>query len=212
MPPENFNTVKFIFILLFLFPTSTFAQSDSAKADIVKFQNELNKEYKDPKKSPLKGKDLKRFKRHEFFPIDLTYRVIATLSVTPESAFFQMPTSSEVFKDHRIYGILKFELLGKAFEIPVYQSKMLMAMPQYKDHLFFPFTDSTNSILTYGAGRYIDLQIPKEGNTIILDFNKAYNPFCAYSDGYSCPLVPKDNNIDMEILAGIKYVSKKKKH
>ena len=85
-------------------------------------------------------------------------------------------------------------------------------MPQYKNHLFFPFTDLTTGSITYGAGRYIDLTIPKSGNTIVIDFNKAYNPFCAYSDGYSCPLVPADNNLDTEILAGVKFIGKKKKH
>ena len=204
--------MRFIFIIFSLVTASVFAQTDNGQADILKFQKELNEEYKNPKKSPLKGKDLKRFKKHEFFPINLTYRVVATLAATPESTFFQMPTSSEVFKDHRVYGMLTFELQGRTFEIPVYQSKILMAMPQYKEHLFFPFTDKTSGVLTYGAGRYIDLEIPKEGNTLVLDFNKAYNPFCAYSDGYSCPLVPADNNIDLEILAGVKYVGKKKKH
>jgi uncharacterized protein (DUF1684 family) len=201
---------KWFSILLTVFSFGiAMAQPDSAMADIARFQKDLNEEYKNPKTSPLKGKDLKRFKKHTFFDVDLEYRVIATLTVTPDAAFFPMKTSSQVLKDHRIYGTLKFELKGKTFEVPVYQSKNLMAMPQYKTHLFFPFTDLTTAKITYGAGRYIDLEIPKEGNTIILDFNKAYNPFCAYSDGYSCPLVPAENNLDIEILAGVKYVGKK---
>jgi uncharacterized protein (DUF1684 family) len=204
--------VKKLILIILLTPFSTLAQQDSAVPEILKFQEALNAEYRDAKTSPLKGKALKKFKKHDFFPIDLQYRVEATLAVTNESSFFPMKTSSQVLKEHRIYGILKFALKGKVFEVPVYQSKMLMAVEKYKDYLFFPFTDSTNGNLTYAAGRYIELSIPKQGNKITLDFNQAYNPYCAYSDGYSCPIVPSDNHLDMDILAGVKDSDKKGKH
>src|SRR5688572_12443976 len=123
--------MKKLLLLLLLIQSYSFAQTDSTLADIASFHKELNEEYRNPQKSPLKGKDLKRFKGHEFFPVDLQYRVTATLSVTPESAFFPMPTSSNVMQDYRTYGTLKFELKGKAYEIPVYQSKRLMVMDQY---------------------------------------------------------------------------------
>jgi uncharacterized protein (DUF1684 family) len=204
--------MKRLFLLLLLSPVQfSFAQADSVTTGILKFQQELTTEYRNPKTSPLKGKAVKRFKSHEFFAIDLNYRVEATITVTPESTFFPMQTSSQVLKEHRIYGTLSFALKGKQFVVPVYQSKTLLKNDLYKDYLFFPFTDLTSGTKTYGAGRYVDLRIPKEGNTLILDFNKAYNPYCAYSDDYSCPLVPKENNLDIEILAGIKY-SEKKKH
>ncbi len=187
------------------------AQTDSVLIDISKFQEKLDNEYRHAKTSPLKGKALKRFKKHEFFPVDLQYRVEAILTVTDVESFFPMQTSSQVPKEYRTFGTLKFTLQGKTFEVPVYQSKMLMAMDKYKNYLFFPFTDLTNGKLTYAAGRYIELSIPTEGNTIMLDFNQAYNPYCAYSDGYSCPIVPADNDLDVEILAGVKYVGKKEK-
>jgi uncharacterized protein (DUF1684 family) len=188
------------------------AQADSTMVEITKFQEELNEEYRNPKTSPIKGKAQKRFKMHDFFPIDIQYRVEATLTVTNEAAFFPMMTSSQVPKDYRIYGMLEFVLKDKVYNVPVYQSKMLMVTDKYKNYLFFPFTDLTNGKLTYAAGRYIELSIPKNGNKIILDFNKAYNPYCAYSDGYSCPIVPSDNYLDVEILAGVRYLSKKRKH
>lgn len=188
------------------------AQMDSAFFEIQNFQKQLNGEYRDGKTSPLKGKALKRFKKHEFFPIDLQYRIEATLTVTDAASFFPMQTSSQVPKEYRTYGMLKFIFQGKTFEVPVYQSKMLMTMDKYKNYLFFPFTDLTNGKLTYASGRYIELSIPVSGAKIILDFNQAYNPFCAYSDGYSCPIVPADNHLDVEILAGAKYAGKKEKH
>ena len=112
-------------------------------------------------------------------------------------------------KEYRVYGILEFTLRGKPFQIPVYQSQQLMSTEKYKDYLFFPFTDLTNGEQTYPSGRYIELEIPTEGNTLIVDFNKAYNPYCAYSTKYSCPIVPAENNLDIEIPAGVMYTAKK---
>src|SRR5688572_19626833 len=106
--------------------------------EITQFQDELNTEYRDAKTSPLQGKALKRFKKHDFFPVDLQYRVEATLTVTSEATFFKMMTS-QAPADYRMYGWLKFELRGKAFEVPVFQSKMLMGTEMYKNYLFFPF-------------------------------------------------------------------------
>ena len=74
---------------------------------------------------------------------------------------------------------------------------------EYEDYLFLPFTDKTNGDSSYGGGRYLDLKLP-EGDSIIIDFNQAYNPYCAYNDKYSCPVPPKSNNLDIEVLAGVK--------
>lgn len=192
-----------------LLPLALHAQSDeAAHAAIKKFQDDLNAEYKNPETSPLSGKDLKNFKGHDFFPIDLSYRVQAQLMVTEAEPFFKLMTSNNRPRDYRQYGILVFTLKEKEFKIPVYQSQGLMTKADYADYLFFPFTDLTNGISTYGGGRYMDLRIPKEGITITLDFNMAYNAFCAYSDGYSCPVVPEQNRLDIAIPAGVQYKDK----
>src|SRR5258708_11716126 len=107
----------------------------------------------------------------------------------------------------RIFGILTFSIEGKEFSLPVYQSQSLMQKKEYKDYLFLPFTDLTNGNETYDGGRYIDLRIPA-GDQIVIDFNKAYNPYCAYSHGYSCPIVPSKNHLETEILAGVRYAKK----
>jgi uncharacterized protein (DUF1684 family) len=208
---QIFTVKKLLVIILLLHSNSMFAQQDSVMQGILKFQETLNSEYRDAKTSPLKGKALKKFKKHDFFPIDLQYHVEAVLTVTNESLFLPMKTTSQVLREHRVYGILTFTLKGKVFEVSVYQSKMLLATEKYKNYLFFPFTDLTNGESSYGAGRYIDLVIPA-GDTIIVDFNKAYNPYCAYADGYSCPIVPADNHLDVEVLAGVRYSDKKAKH
>ena len=119
-----------------------------------------------------------------------------------------MKTTTARLPHYRIYGIAEFTLDGKTFKMPVYQSQDLMKNPEYADHLFFPFTDLTNGHQTYGGGRFIDLHIPKDGKNLIIDFNQAYNPYCAYSHNYSCPLVPEENQMDIEVPAGVMYEKK----
>lgn len=189
-----------------------FAQTDSlqATAEIAAFQKQLNAEYSNRKESPLEPKDFAKFKGHDFFPIDLNYRVHAKLIVTAGSPFFGMKTTTSTMRSQRVYGHVEFTLLGQEFRLPVYQSKDLMQTDEYADYLFFPFTDETNGTLTYGGGRYIDLRIPKEGADIVIDFNMAYNPYCAYSSKYSCPIVPAENQMDIEVPVGVRYVDGKK--
>jgi uncharacterized protein (DUF1684 family) len=82
-------------------------------------------------------------------------------------------------------------------------------MPKYKNYLFVPFKDMTNGKETYGGGRYLDLETTDiQNDSVILDFNKAYNPYCAYSNGYSCPIPPKENHLAVSIEAGEKTFGK----
>ncbi|MBL7857263.1 MAG: DUF1684 domain-containing protein [Cyclobacteriaceae bacterium] len=187
------------------------AQTDSVKAvqEIQTFQNELNAEYKDPEKSPLEARDIKKFNGHPFFAINLSYRVPAKLYVTTESTFFPMKTTTSRLPNYRIYGRIEFSLGDKTFNMPVYQSQDLLKRSAYVDYLFFPFTDMTNGNETYAGGRYLDFRIPKEGKQLTIDFNQAYNPYCAYNHIYSCPLVPEENAMDIEIRAGVMYRQKK---
>jgi uncharacterized protein (DUF1684 family) len=189
------------------------AQTDSLKAieEISAFRKKLNEEYKNREKSPLESYEFSKFEGHDFFPINLDYRVNAKLTVTEGTPFFGMKTSSSRLSTERIYGYITFNLAEKEFRLPVYQSKDLMDTKEYADYLFFPFTDQTNSNSTYAGGRYIDLRIPHEGDNIVVDFNMAYNPYCAYSSKYSCPIVPADNEMDIEVPAGIRYKEKGKR-
>lgn len=199
-------------LLLFVSALPCLAQTDSLQAasEIAAFQKQLNGEYRNREESPLEPEAFAKFKGHDFFPINLDYRVHAKLTVTTATPFFGMKTTTSRMSTERVYGYVAFTLLGKEFRLPVYQSKDLMQTEEYADYLFFPFTDETNSMQTYGGGRYIDLRIPKEGDDIVIDFNMAYNPFCAYSSKYSCPLVPAENQMDIEVPVGVRYVGGKK--
>ena len=116
---------------------------------------------------------------------------------------FKMKTTTERRPDYVKYGEVYFSLLGKQFKLNIYQNIQLVQKPGFEKHLFLPFTDLTNGDETYGGGRYIDLQIP-DGDFIMIDFNQCYNPYCAYNHRYSCPVPPKENNMDVLVKAGVK--------
>lgn len=141
-----------------------------------------------------------------FFPIDIRARVIARFEPIKSTEWFDMPTSSGRSKMYRVYGRLHFTHKDSSLVLYVYQSQALLQDPAHAFHLFLPFTDLTSSSTTYESGRYIDLATSDiQNNAIVIDFNKAYNPYCAYISGvYSCPVPPKENRLKVAIEAGEK--------
>ena len=199
--------MKNYILALLLLPVLIFSQKMNSKEikEIKKFQDELNAEYRNPKETPLRGDNFVNFKKHPFFPINEKYRIKAKFVTTENAEPFDLPTSSGKSKLYKEYGKVYFDLEGKSYNLTVYQSLDLIKQEKYKDHLFLPFRDLTNEKETYGGGKYLDLTIPK-GNTIILDFNKSYQPYCAYNAyDYSCPIVPEVNRLPVEIRAGVMY-------
>lgn len=200
--------MKFICSFLFFIALTSCGQNKEPLLGETDWQREQNADFKDASKSPLKAKDRKNFKTLDFFPADSSAIVKATLKRTPDSDWFLMQTTTDRVSNERVYGIVTFEFLGKTFELAVYQGQDLMAKAGFEDYLFLPFMDNTNGETTYGGGRYLDLRIP-EGDTLIIDFNKAYNPYCAYNEKYSCPIVPRTNYLDIKVQAGVMAFSKK---
>ena len=140
-----------------------------------------------------------KFKELEFFKIDLKYRVTATVVLTPEAPVFAMPTTTERLPLYRQYAIATFEIDGIEYRLSLYQNQKYMMSPNYDNTLFIPFSDKSNGTKSYGGGRYMDVPIPAEGaKTIVLDFNQTYNPYCAYNSKYSCPIPPKENNLNIQ--------------
>ena len=147
-----------------------------------------------------------------FYPVDANYRVMANFKKAINFHWFAMETSGTVKKTFRVYGTLRFMLNDTLLTLNVYQSQNLMNTDEFQNHLFLPFTDLTSGDETYTAGRYIDLLIDDiVDNKVIIDFNKAYNPYCAYVSGkYNCPLPPRENQLPVAIFAGEKMFAKTK--
>ncbi|XOV93366.1 MAG: DUF1684 domain-containing protein [Bacteroidota bacterium] len=197
-----------LFLITIFLSEVGYSQTKTYVEEIVSWQKELDDHFRNEEESPLEKRDLKKFSGLEFYPIDSTYRVKARFLRTPASLPFNMPTTTERLPIYVKYGEATFTLGDKEFVLPIYQSQTLLNMEEMEDYLFLPFTDNTNAIETYGGGRYLDLKIP-DGDYIIIDFNKAYNPYCAYNTRYSCPIPPKENNLSVEIRAGVKDWSEK---
>ncbi|WP_428225568.1 DUF1684 domain-containing protein [Flavobacterium sp.] len=193
----------FLFLFAFFMVIRLQAQTETAIETAFQFQERLNKEFADSISSPLQAEDLVKFKHLDFFPVNDSYLVQAEFIKIKGGKVFQMKTSTDRLPKYKVYGLLRFELDGKKLELFVYQNQELKKKKGYEDYLFLPFTDYTNGVETYGAGRYIDMRIPKT-NMVILDFNKAYNPYCAFNKRYSCPVVPSENDLPIEIRAGVK--------
>lgn len=193
---------KYLYQLVIFLSVCLNAQEKKLETSL-EYQQKLNKEFADSTSSPLMEEDLKVFKSLDFFPIDEKYTVEAKFVKAKKEKVFEMKTTTTRLPKYKKYGELHFSLDGKAFKLNVYQNIDLSKKPGFKDYLFLPFTDLTCGNESYIGGRYLDIRIPK-GDVIIIDFNKAYNPYCAYNHKYSCPLVPLDNDLDIEIKAGVK--------
>jgi uncharacterized protein (DUF1684 family) len=196
--------MKKFLILLFLVQNSFgFAQEKFSIKAVEKFQKEINSEYADAKTSPLTAADLALFKSLDFYPINEKFFVTATFVRTEKEKPFGMKTSTERTPTYVKYGELHFIIDGQPLKLNVYKNIELSKKKEFKDYLFLPFSDLTSGNESYIGGKYIDLKIPK-GNTIVIDFNTSYNPYCAYNHKYSCPRVPLENDLNIAISAGVK--------
>jgi uncharacterized protein len=207
MPKLILKIVPLVFLFLIFSCNSKDKKPLTGKTE---YQQKLNASYKDATTSPLKKKDLKEFKGLDFFPVDSTFIVTAQLVRTENAPTFEMATTTDRKPLYKEFGVLNFNLKGKECKLTIYQSQDDLRDEKYKDYLFLPFTDNTSGEDSYGGGRYMDVMTTDINidNTIVLNFNNTYNPYCAYNDRYSCPLTPRKNHLDIEIKAGIKVFKK----
>jgi len=192
-------------IVLLLWSAIGFAQNNYT-SKITKHRAEINQHFKDAKKSPLPKKKLKNFKTLPYFKIKPNYKVKAKLNYTFNSPITYIKNTAGKNEAYEQYALASFTINGEKMDLPIYQSLTLKGKRGYENYLFIPFTDNSNGKTTYSGGRYLDTLIPeKPTGYIILDFNKAYNPYCAYNPKYTCPIPPKKNHLNISISAGVKY-------
>lgn len=173
---------------------------------IAAYQKQYTKELLEDKRSPIKPADVKYM---HFFPANRDYRVWAEVSVTVGSKPFLINTHSGKQKPFKEYGTLTFTIHDTTRTLHIYQSVDMVSGKPMTDDLFIPFTDLTNYETTYAGGRYIDLSTKDiTSNRILVDFNKCYNPYCAFAEGYACPIPPNENALHMPIMAGEMMFSK----
>ncbi|MDH5828330.1 peptide deformylase [Sphingobacterium sp. SG20118] len=197
-----------ILIGLFLAASSIKANAQDYQELVLKDRQEKALSLSKSKFGPLPADQVQFL---DYFPVDQDYRVTADVTLLLGEETFKMPTYDGTSNPYKRYAILNFTLNNKPYQLTVYQSAALFQNPQYKNHLFLPFLDLTNGEESYSGGRYIDLSTEDiiSGKATI-DFNTAYNPYCAYSNGYRCPVPPQENILETKIMAGEKAFHKEK--
>jgi uncharacterized protein len=150
--------------------------------------------------SPFRGAG-DSIKSPEYFPPDLAFQVMASLEPVEQKQVRVLQTSTGEQARYLDYAWASFELQGKKCKLLILE---VMDMGPNRGKLFLAFADETSAKETYGGGRYMDLKKVPAAASIELDFNKAYNPYCAYNENYSCPLPPRENLLRIAVRAGEK--------
>lgn len=166
--------------------------------EIEGFRKEKDSYFASDSESPIPGEDRPGFKGLRYFPSP-DYRVKARLNRFDKAEVISMTTSKGTIRPYVKYGAFRFELEGKRLQLHAYKA----ADDPQQNSLFVPFTDETSGRESYGTGRYLDIEEAR-GRGYVLDFNLAYNPYCAYNENYVCPFPGRENRLPLAVKAGEK--------
>lgn len=176
-------------------------QDDGAyEQKIQKLREERDHFMRTASDSPFAG-NTENYSGLSYFPVDEKYRVTARVIPVENKKMIELSTSDGKTQRYMEYAHAEFSIDGVKQRLLLLE---VIEMGPYRGTLFLAFGDETSARETYGAGRYLDVKKPKGVNTITLDFNEAYNPYCAYNETYSCPLPPPENLLTIPIYAGEK--------
>ena len=211
---NRFRTVKqkwiffsIAFLCFFLFPEnlgSRLAQVgenllDKREEKLKDFREKRDRFFKEDSHSPLNESDRKNFRGLSYYPIDLKYAMVGEIErypTEPKPIYVTLPTNKETGRRYVKHGRFKFKWEGKDYTLQIFR-------PLGSGELFLPFKDKTSSTETYPKGRYLATE-PMPGGKVLIDFNRAYNPFCQFNEKYTCPYAPEENWFDIFIRAGEK--------
>jgi uncharacterized protein (DUF1684 family) len=158
-----------------------------------------DKFFKEDVHSPLREADRRKFRGLLYYPIDLKYAMIGSIErypTEPKPLYINIPTNKGNEKKYVKYGRLKLRWEGKEYVLQFYR-------PLGGGELFLPFKDKTSETETHKSGRYLYIE-PILGGKVLIDFNRAYSPFCEYNEKYTCPIAPKENWLEIPIRVGEK--------
>lgn len=191
------------FITGIVFLATSCKNSDPAYTQRI-MQIRANKTYAflDKKTTPLTASKLAAFKGLPYYEPDKAFLVHAKFTRAAHAQIFGMPHTLDRTFNYSEAGTLAFKLGGKNLQLTAFLRE---GMKGDTVDLFIPFTDLTNGTETYGGGRYLDVKAVLTQSSADLDFNLAYNPYCAYNKEFSCPIPPKQNHLPVAIQAGEKY-------
>lgn len=172
------------------------------KALIEQDRNIKNEQFKNPETSPLPTTDMESFKSLKYFETDSKYKVTAQLNVLEEQESVSLLTSDDKKMELIKYGTVTFTLEGKSYTLMVFRDQNLPELSENPGQLFIPFKDATSGKETNSNGRYIALSKSDDENVVEIDFNKAFNPYSAYSRQYISVIPPDDNLLEEVLMTG----------
>jgi len=162
-----------------------------------------DRQFRNGRNSPLTAEQRQNFGQLHYFPVDIKYRVSSRYVQNPSPELFAIQTSSGQERVYVRVGRLEFKINGTGYTLMTYQDQDEVQKKVEGGYLFVPFTDETSGSQSYAGGRYLDIGMPN-GESGTVDFNLAYNPYCAYNYRYSCPIPPRENHLQVQIPAGEK--------
>jgi uncharacterized protein len=184
----------------------TLTGTDNPEVYIEKIEKERERQYKFIRfniESPLTEEQKKDFKELDFYAVDPAYKVRAKMVPVEDRKMMELPMTDGTVEKYLKHSFAEFDLVGQTHRLLLLQSVKEMD----KRNFFLAFADGTSGEETYGGGRYINLR--QDGkNSITIDFNMAYNPYCAYNPDFACPLPPKENVMEIPIRVGEKDYKK----
>ncbi|MBB6461035.1 DUF1684 domain-containing protein [Flammeovirga kamogawensis] len=212
MKPSTFlKGIVFLFVVIFLgysYFNST-SEEDTQKyiTEISSEREKKNIEFKNDSSSPLTEDEKSSFNKLNYFPVDANYKVNASLDWYGLPKTVKIKTTKGLPRNYKKVALAKFHLNGESLELTLLADAT--RNPLTKDVVMILFTDQTSGKVTYGAGRYIELHNVKKGQLqTTIDFNTAYNPYCAYNENFDCPIPPSENYLATEVKVGEKNFKK----
>lgn len=196
------RTSIFLLIVLSFFISKHGITQDNYIDSIQNLRNEHIKELFDADKQVLNEEEKNRIQSLDYYPINISKKLNAVFT-EEKGRSFHLSTSSGTTKLYRKYGYVTFEWEGSVVQLSIYQDINLSKKQGFEHYLIIPFKDATSGKETYGGGRYLDFRMTDK-STVEIDFNMAYNPYCAYSYRYNCPIPPEENHLKISIDAGEK--------
>ena len=182
-------------LALAMLSCSPSAKTGKTVVSLAKYREHHLKSLVDDLRSPITAQDLPHI---EFYPENKAWKFTCTCDILQGEKPFELPTYSGITRTYIRYATANCKYKTKPFKVTLYKNLTQPSNPLYSDHLFLPFKDHTNGEESYGGGRYLDLKATDIiGGSITIDFNRCYNPWCAYSDGYNCPIPPRENHLEI---------------
>jgi uncharacterized protein (DUF1684 family) len=166
-------------------------------SELTEFRVSKDAFFRDHPRSPLTADQRSSFEGLGYFPEDDAFVITASLEVegVDRDERVAMPTTDGGQQVYHRAGVVRFDVDGEPARVTLFASDAM-------HELFLPFRDQTSGSESYGAGRYLEVEPPEPDGTVVLDFNYAYNPYCAYNPDWACPIPPGENWLGVEIRAG----------